>query len=88
MENKVEEPALQYNFYSLQEYWEIEESTEDKNEYYNGNLVVMHGASLNHNHIVMNLAGNLSSKVKSNGCKNVRKRPKVKYFFGQCLCLS
>ncbi|MGG9963641.1 Uma2 family endonuclease [Ferruginibacter sp. SUN106] len=69
MENKVEEPALQYNFYSLQEYWEIEESTENKNEYYNGNLVVMQGASLNHNQIVMNLAGNLSSKVKSNDCK-------------------
>jgi Uma2 family endonuclease len=69
MENKVEEPAVQYNFYSLEEYWDIEGSTENKNEYYNGNLVVMQGASLNHNHIVTNLAASLSSKVKSNGCK-------------------
>jgi Uma2 family endonuclease len=69
MENKLEEPAVQYNYYSLEEYWDIEGSSENKNEYYNGNLVVMQGASLNHNHIVTNLAALLSSKAKSNGCK-------------------
>jgi len=68
MENKVEEPALQYNFYSVEEYWDIEGSTENKNEYYNGNLVVMQGASLNHNQIVSNLAGALVNKVKGKGC--------------------
>jgi Uma2 family endonuclease len=69
MENMLNEPALQYNFYSLNEYWDIEASTENKNEYYNGNLVVMQGASLNHNRIAGNLIGNLGSKVKNNGCK-------------------
>lgn len=69
MENKVEEPALQHNFYSLQEYWDIEGSTENKNEYYNGNLVVMQGASLNHNYIFMNIAGELGYKLKDKGCK-------------------
>jgi Uma2 family endonuclease len=68
MENLVNEPALQYNFYSLTEYWDIEASTENKNEYYNGNLVVMQGASLNHNRIVSNLIGALGPKVKTNGC--------------------
>ncbi len=68
MENKLEEPAVQYNYYSPEEYWDIEGSTETKNEYYNGNLVVMQGASLNHNRIVTNLAANIASKVKSNGC--------------------
>jgi Uma2 family endonuclease len=68
MENLVNEPALQYNFYSLTEYWDIEASTENKNEYYNGNLVVMQGASLNHNRIVSNLIGELGPKVKNNGC--------------------
>jgi Uma2 family endonuclease len=69
MENKVEEPALQYNYYSLQEYWDIEGSTENKNEYYNGNLVVMQGASLNHNEILMNLVGAIVHKLKDTGCK-------------------
>jgi len=69
MENKVEESDVQYNYYSVEEYWDIEGSTETKNEYYNGNLVVIQGASLNHNHIVMNLVGHLSSRVKNNGCK-------------------
>jgi Uma2 family endonuclease len=69
MENLLDEPALQYNFYSLNEYWDIEASTENKNEYYNGNLVVMQGASLNHNRIASNVIGELGSKVKNNGCK-------------------
>jgi Uma2 family endonuclease len=68
MENKVEEPALQYNFYSLQEYWDIEGSTENKNEYYNGNLVVMQGASLNHNRILTNVVTAIGHKIKDKGC--------------------
>ncbi len=68
MENIVNEPALQYNYYSLQEYWDIEGSTENKNEYYNGSLVVMQGASLNHNKIVSNLASKLAAQVKKKGC--------------------
>jgi Uma2 family endonuclease len=68
MENLINEPAIQYNYYSLQEYWDIESSTESKNEYYNGNLVVMQGASLNHNKILSNLVAVLANKLKSKGC--------------------
>lgn len=68
MKNLVEEAALQYNFYSLEEYWEIEASTENKNEYYNGHLIVMQGASINHNRITTNLAATLGYKVKGKGC--------------------
>ncbi len=68
MKNIVEEPALQYNFYSLEEYWEIESGTENKNEYYNGQLIVMQGASINHNKITTNLIGTLGNKVKAKGC--------------------
>jgi Uma2 family endonuclease len=68
MKNLVDEPALQYNFYSLEEYWDIESSTENKNEYYNGHLIVMQGASINHNRITTNLIGTLGNKVKSKGC--------------------
>ena len=69
MENEVKEPALQYNTYSLQEYWDIEASTENKNEFYNGQLVVMQGASLNHNKIVSNLMGYLFNAAKNKGCQ-------------------
>ena len=68
MKNIVEEAALQYNFYSLEEYFEIESSTENKHEYYNGHLIVMQGASINHNRITINLVGTLGNKVKSKGC--------------------
>jgi len=68
MENKVEEAALQYNYYSLEEYWDIEGSTENKNEYYNGQLVTMQGASLNHNKILSNLHTVLSIKLRDKGC--------------------
>lgn len=68
MENLINEPAIQYNYYSLQEYWDIESSTESKNEYYNGNLIVMQGASLNHNKILSNLVAVLANKLKSKGC--------------------
>lgn len=69
MENEIKEPAVQYNTYSLQEYWDIESSTENKNEYYNGQLVVMQGASLNHNKIVSNLMGYLFNVAKNKGCQ-------------------
>ncbi len=68
MKNIVEEAARQYNFYSLEEYFEIESSTENKNEYYNGHLIIMQGASINHNRITTNLVGTLGNKVKGKGC--------------------
>jgi Uma2 family endonuclease len=68
MKNIVEDPALQYNFYTVKEYWDIEAGTENKNEYYNGHLVVMQGASINHNKITTNLISTLGNKVKGKGC--------------------
>lgn len=68
MKNIVEEAALQYNFYSLDEYLDIESSTDNKNEYYNGYLIVMQGASINHNRITTNLAGAIGYKAKEKGC--------------------
>ena len=68
MKNIVEEAALQYNFYSVEEYLEIESGTENKNEYYNGHLIVMQGASINHNRITTNLAGTPGYKIKGKGC--------------------
>lgn len=40
--------------YTLEEYLAIEEKAEYKSEYYQGNIVAMTGASLNHNRIVSN----------------------------------
>ena len=69
MENMLNEPALKYNFCSLEEYIEIEATSAGKNEYYNGQLVVMQGASLNHNRIVANLIKSIGNNLSSKGCE-------------------
>lgn len=38
-DNIINEPVPKYNFYSVEEYLQIEESTSNKNEYYEGKLV-------------------------------------------------
>ena len=69
MENMLNEPALKYNFCSLEEYIEIEATSAGKNEYYNGQLVVMQGASLNHNRIVANLIKSIGNNLSGKGCE-------------------
>lgn len=51
---KMQQPKKQY---SVQEYLELEEKAEYKNEYYQGEIFAMTGASINHNQIVINLLG-------------------------------
>lgn len=65
----LNEPALKYNFCSLEEYIEIEATSAGKNEYYNGQLVVMQGASLNHNRIVANLIKSIGNNLSGKGCE-------------------
>lgn len=69
MENMLNEPALKYNFCSLEEYIEIEATSAGKNEYYNGQLIVMQGASLNHNRIVANLIKSIGYNLSGKGCE-------------------
>jgi Uma2 family endonuclease len=68
-DNIINEPAPKYNLYSLEEYLQIEESSSNKNEYYEGNLIVMQGASLHHNAIVANILISFGKKFKGKECR-------------------
>ncbi len=46
--------------YSIEEYFAVEETTEYRNEYRNGEIVPMTGGSINHNQIIVNLVIALS----------------------------
>ncbi len=47
------------NYYTPEEYLELEINTEERNEYRDGKIVPMVGNSFNHNHLVLNLASSL-----------------------------
>lgn len=69
MENIVNEPALQYNYISAEEYLEMEMTATEKHEYYRGEIFAMSGASKEHNEIFSNLFGDIAHKLKGKGCK-------------------
>jgi Uma2 family endonuclease len=56
-------------YYTVEEYLEIEASTEYRNEYYDGDIFAMAGASYNHNIIVENLYLALGNHLKGKKCR-------------------
>ncbi|HEV7783627.1 MAG TPA: Uma2 family endonuclease [Chitinophagaceae bacterium] len=55
MENEVKEPAAKFNFVSPEDYLAIERASEEKHEYFKGEVFAMSGASREHNIISKNL---------------------------------
>jgi len=55
-------------FFSLEEYFEIENRAEFKSEYYHGELFAMAGASIAHNLIVSNLITALNNSLSDSDC--------------------
>lgn len=53
---------------SLEDYLELERSSEEKHEYLDGEVFAMGGASYRHNVIVMNLVGELRARLKDRPC--------------------
>jgi Uma2 family endonuclease len=68
MENIIKEPALKYNFYSPQEYLEMERASDEKHEYFDGQIYLMSGASLKHAKVAMNVAVGISIFLKEKNC--------------------
>jgi len=68
MENKVEEPALKYNYISQEEYLERERAATEKHEYYEGEIYAMSGASLKHNRVFTNLFTDIGYRLKGKNC--------------------
>jgi Uma2 family endonuclease len=69
MENMVKEPAPKYNFISPDEYLKMEREMEERNEYYDGLVLAMSGASLEHNAIDRNLIMTVGNFLKGKECQ-------------------
>jgi Uma2 family endonuclease len=54
--------------YSVEEYFELEAISEERHEFYNGEIFAMAGATLNHNRLVQNVLFALRTFAKKNGC--------------------
>ena len=70
--------ALPKQKYSLQEYFEIERNSEEKFEYWDGNVWSMAGASPEHERIVVNIGGHLRELFRGRGCSVFGSNLKVK----------
>jgi Uma2 family endonuclease len=55
-------------YYSPEEYLELERKAENKSEYYKGEIFAMAGASPRHNLLTSNIVGELRAKLKGKPC--------------------
>lgn len=55
--------------YTLEEYAELEKDSEERYEFYDGNVWSMAGASPKHEEIVSNMVTELKNKLRGRGCK-------------------
>lgn len=69
MENEVKEPVPKLNFMSPEEYLEMERASEQKHEYYRGEVFAMSGASQPHNDISFNINRLIAPFLFGKGCK-------------------
>lgn len=67
---EVNEPAVAYGkqFYTLEEYLEMENVSEDKHEYYKGEIFLMAGTKMPHNKITSNLFVGIGAQLKGTKC--------------------
>jgi len=70
--------ALPKHKYNLQEYFEIERDSEEKFEFWDGNIWSMAGASPPHERIVVNVGGHLRELFRGRGCSVFGSNLKVK----------
>ena len=70
--------ALPKHDYTLEEYFEIERNSEEKYEYFDGNIWSMAGASPEHERIVVNIGGHLRELFRGRGCSVFGSNLKVK----------
>ena len=61
--------AAEPNRLSIQEYLRLERQAETKNEYMDGEMIAMTGASRRHNLIVANLLRDLGNQLKHRACE-------------------
>ncbi len=77
MENEVKEPAPKYNYISPEKYLEMERAAQYKNEYYDGHVYAMSGASLKHNIIASNLSATVGHFLNGKNCRMLQSEMRV-----------
>jgi Uma2 family endonuclease len=60
---------IQKQYITVEEYFEMEERSEIRHEYYDGEIRAMAGTTLKHNKIVLNIASFIRSKFRTKGCE-------------------
>ena len=68
---EVNEPAVAYGkqYFSIEEYLEMENAATEKHEYYQGEIFAMSGAKLEHNIVTRNLMISLGNILKGQPCQ-------------------
>lgn len=66
------------NDYTLEEYAELEKSSEERLEYFEGNIWSMAGASINHETIVSNIDFSLRIALRGRSCRTFLSNTRVK----------
>ena len=69
MANEVKEPAFKYNYITPAEYLVSERASEEKHEYYDGQVLAMSGASLKHIRITRNLTLTIGTYLQEKDCE-------------------
>ena len=64
--------------YSLEEYFELEKSTNEKFEFWNGEVWSMSGASFKHNRIVQHLNVEVELQIRDKGCQSFPSDMRIK----------
>jgi phenylacetic acid degradation protein len=72
-QGRVEEPIAEYNtsgrMFTKEDYWLLEAGSNQKHEYYKGEIFLMSGARAGHNTIMVNLIGEIRSRLKDKPCQ-------------------
>lgn len=71
MENELREPAVAYGKrkFTVEEYLQMEEVSEEKHEYYQEEIFAMSGPKVPHNIIAVNILSLLKQKLKGKSCR-------------------
>jgi Uma2 family endonuclease len=64
--------------YTLGEYFSVEEESDIRHEYFNGDIYAMVGGSLNHNRIKENVSRRLGNQLEGRGCQVLSSDMRVK----------
>lgn len=70
--------ALPRKLYSLEEYIELEKSSDEKYEYFDGEVFAMAGGTINHERIIKNLLRRLEEKLEGSPCETFPSNVRIK----------